>query len=50
MGVHATPRATLVIDRWLEHDEPTAGNVMLDYDVPLKQGAVVRTKVVNWPS
>jgi hypothetical protein len=49
MGLHATPRATLVIDRCLEHDHVTKGNVMLDYGVPLKDGATVRAKVVNWP-
>lgn len=49
VGVHATPRANLVIERWLEHESATKGNVMLDYDVPLKQGGIVRTKVVNWP-
>jgi hypothetical protein len=49
IGVHATPRATLVIQRWLEHNEKSKGHVMLDYDVPLKQGAIVRTKAVNWP-
>ena len=49
MGVHATPRATLVIDRWLEHDHCTKGNVMLDYHVPLKDGSTVRAKAVNWP-
>ena|SRR5229473_1987983 len=49
IGVHATPRAALVIQRWLEHNDKSKGNVMLDYDVPLKQGAVVHTKAVNWP-
>lgn len=49
MGLHATPRATLVIDRWLEHDHCTKGNVMLDYPVPLKDGKTVRSRVVNWP-
>jgi hypothetical protein len=49
IGVHATPRATLVIQRWLEHNEGTKRNVMLDYDVPLKRGSIVRTKAVNWP-
>jgi len=50
IGVHTTPRATLVIQRWLEHhEESKGGNVMLDYDVPLRQGAVVHTKAVNWP-
>lgn len=49
IGVHATPRATLVIQRWLEHDNAKKENVILDYDVPLRKGGVVRVKVVNWP-
>jgi len=49
VGAHATPRSTLVIQRWLEHKARTKAHIMLDYDVPLKGGAVVRTKVVNWP-
>ena len=49
IGVHATPRATLVIQRWLERNDKSKGHVMLDYDVPLKRGAILRTKAVNWP-
>jgi hypothetical protein len=49
IGVHATPRASFVIQRWLEHNQGSKRNVMLDYDVPLKHGSVVRTKAVNWP-
>src|SRR6266403_219846 len=49
IGAHATPRSTLVIQRWLEHNAKTKAHVMLDYAVPLKGGAFVRTKVVNWP-
>src|SRR5713101_8165832 len=46
IGVHATPRTTLVIERWLEHNDRSKEHVMLDYDVPLKGGVVVRTMVV----
>lgn len=49
IGLHATPRANLVIQRWLDHNDRTKGHVMLDYDVPLKEGSLVLTKVVNWP-
>jgi len=49
IGVHATPKATITIQRWLEKDYETKGNVMLDYDVPLKDGKTVRVKTVNWP-
>lgn len=49
VGVHATPRATLVIRRRQEHENNTKENVFLDYAVPLKQGVTVLTKAVNWP-
>lgn len=49
VGVHATPRANLVIDRWLEREAATKRNVMLDYNVPLREGKLLRTKAVNWP-
>jgi hypothetical protein len=49
IGVHTTPRATLIVQRWLEHNDGTKRQVMLDYDVPLKQGTTLRTKAVNWP-
>lgn len=49
IGVHATPKANLVIERWLEHESATKGNVMLVYDVPLNDGKILRTRAVNWP-
>lgn len=49
IGLHATPRTTLVIQRLLEHDEKTKGHVMLDYEVPLKTGRIIKAKAVNWP-
>jgi hypothetical protein len=49
IGVQATPRTALVIERWLEHHKLAKAYAMLDYDVPLKLGGSVRTKVVNWP-
>jgi hypothetical protein len=49
IGLHATPRATLIIQRWLEHNSRTRKHVMLDYDVPLKVGGKLYAKVVNWP-
>jgi hypothetical protein len=49
IGVHATPRANLVIDRCLKLNNGSGGHGILDYDVPLKGGMVVRTKAVNWP-
>jgi hypothetical protein len=38
IGVHTTPRG------WLEHNDGTKRQVMLDYDVPLKQGTNLRTR------
>lgn len=49
IGVHATPHATIVIQRWLEHNFTTKGNLMLDYDVPLKDAKTIRVKAVCWP-
>jgi hypothetical protein len=49
IGVHATPSASLFIQWLLEREESAKEHVMLDYDVPLKGGGTVRTKVVNWP-
>jgi hypothetical protein len=49
IGLHATPRASLVIQRLLEHNERTKRNVMLNYEVPLKTGKTIKAKAVNWP-
>ena len=49
IGVHTTPRTTLVINRCLEQEAASKEHVMLDYPVPLKNGAAIRTKAVNWP-
>lgn len=49
IGVHATPHASIMIDQWLEQEVETKGNLMLDYDVPIKDSKTIRVKVVNWP-
>lgn len=51
IGVQATPKATIIIQQWLETIEGPSPrkHLMLDYDVPLKDGKSVRVKVVNWP-
>jgi hypothetical protein len=49
IGVHATPRATLMIERTLEQNGKPKDSVLLDYDVPLRRGLPVRAKAVNWP-
>jgi len=49
IGIHATPKTTIAIQRWLERDSTTKGHFMLDYDVPLTDSKSVRVKAVNWP-
>jgi hypothetical protein len=49
IGVHATPRASLIIQRNLETNDQDKQNVLLDYDVPLHRGSTVSAKAVNWP-
>lgn len=49
IGIHATPKASIVIQRWLERRSASKGHLMLDYDVPLKDGKSIRVKAVNWP-
>lgn len=49
IGIHATPKTTIVIQRWLERDSTTKGHLMLDYDVPLTDDKSIRVKAVNWP-
>jgi hypothetical protein len=49
IGVHATPRASLIIQRKLEHHNDFKRTFLLDYDVPLNGGLILHTKAVNWP-
>lgn len=49
IGIQATPKATIIIQRWVEKDSETKGHLMLDYDVPLKDGKSVSVTAVNWP-
>src|SRR5262249_16582077 len=49
IGIQATPKATLMIQRWVEKHSTPKSHLMIDYDVPLKEGKVVRVKTVNWP-
>ena len=49
IGVHSTPRTSLVISKWLATEERQKMNLMIDYDVPMRSGGVVHAKVVNWP-
>ncbi len=48
IGVHTTPRTNLVINRCLEHEETSKESVMLDYNVPLKNGQLfVRRRLIG---
>lgn len=49
LGIQATPRTSLLIDRCLAQGEDEARHLMFDYEVPLKTGKTVRVKAVNWP-
>lgn len=49
IGIHATPKATISIQRWLEQNPGSVGRLMLDYAVPLAGGLSVQVKAVNWP-
>lgn len=51
IGIHATPRTSILIDRLLENVPPQAKKdyLMTDYAVPVKDGTPVQAKAVNWP-
>ena len=49
IGIHATPRATIILHGLLEGNKKNRDYVMVDYDVPLKNGSSTPLKVVNWP-
>jgi hypothetical protein len=49
IGIHATPRATILLNELLEAEHNKYSYAMVDYSVPMKNGSPVRLKVVNWP-
>jgi hypothetical protein len=49
LGVIATPRTSLAIERLLGPGTPKQRWALLDYDVPLKAGRSERLKCINWP-
>ena len=49
IGIQATPKGTMVIQRWLEKHSKTKSHLMVNYDVPLKNGETICVKAVNWP-
>jgi hypothetical protein len=49
VGINATPHASMVIESLLEQATGDLDRVLVDYDVPFKEGKVQRLKAVNWP-
>jgi hypothetical protein len=54
IGIHATPRATMLIDQLTEeeHNEEQKtelASVLVDYEVPMKDRSRTRVKASNWP-
>jgi hypothetical protein len=49
IGIQATPKGTMVIQHWLEREVKNRNHLILDYNVPLKDGKTIRVKAVNWP-
>jgi hypothetical protein len=49
VGIHATPRTSLIIDRHTTTATKKKSNFFLHYEVPLKGDQVLKTKAVNWP-
>jgi len=48
IGIHATPRTSLVISRSLDMAAVNKYNLIIDYDVPLRSGGTIHVKAVNW--
>lgn len=49
IGVHTTPKATMIIQRLLESSLTSKSYLIVNYDVPIKGGIKVKAKAVNWP-
>ena len=49
IGIHATPRATIILNGLLDAETKKRSHLMVDYTVPMKDGRAVTLKVVNWP-
>lgn len=47
IGIYATPRTTVLLEGQLTDEQ--AQPVMLDFEVPMKDGTAPRLKTVNWP-
>jgi hypothetical protein len=53
-GIHATPRAGMIIDRLIEEErnqdeKNELASVLIDYEVPMKDKSRHRLKASNWP-
>jgi hypothetical protein len=48
IGIQATPKATMMIQQRLEKHAMNGAHLMLDYNVPLRDGKTVHVKAVNW--
>jgi hypothetical protein len=49
IGIHATPRATILIRSWLQGSPDALKHVLVDYSVPLKEKGRMNLKAINWP-
>jgi hypothetical protein len=54
IGIHATPRASTIVDRLIEEEQnqdekKELASVLIDYDVPMKDKSRPRLKASNWP-
>jgi hypothetical protein len=49
IGIHATPRTTILVDSLLQRDPSSLDHVLVDYEVPLTGKGRVRLKAINWP-
>lgn len=54
IGIHATPRASAIVDRLIEEEQnqdekKELASVLIDYDVPMKDKSRPRLKASNWP-
>ena len=49
IGIHATPRTSILVQALIDRGKATIDFVLLDYNVPMKDGTEVTLKAVNWP-
>jgi hypothetical protein len=49
IGIHATPRTAMLMQRWFEKNSNSRRHLLLDYSIPLRAGGSVQSKAVNWP-